>query len=37
MRLQSSLEDVERGTELGFFVARPLRGPLKLRQDRQKS
>ena len=37
MRLQSFIEDIERGTELDFFVARPLRGPLKFRQDRQKS
>ena len=37
MRLQSSVEDVERGAELVFFVARPLRGPLKFRQDRQES
>ena len=36
MRLQSFIEDI-RETELGFFVARPLRGPLKFRQDRQKS
>ena len=24
------IEDVERGAELSFFVARPLRGPLKI-------
>ena len=32
-----AIEDVERGAEVTFFAARPLLGPLKFRQDRQKS
>ena len=28
---------LERGTEVSFFVGRPLRGPLKFRHGRQKS
>ena len=32
-----AMEDVEHGAEVTFFVARPLLGHLKFRQERQES